>query len=259
VELLDGIVARGAPIQANRVLEVVRKMFNFAIEKEIVENNPCYLVKRPSQEREGQRVLTFEEIRKIWVGIEKQNPIVAGIFKLRLLTAQRGIEIRSMRESDIERETNIWTIPADRAKNGLQHRVPLSPQALSIIDGLVEHRKGTPFIFPGPHRGKNQHITSIQKAVLRIREASGGICFVDRDFRRTVASHMAGQLKIPRLVISMVLNHVDPSITRVYDRHSYDEEKRDALHRWGEFLEQIITTKSLNAVPSQRKIGAVSL
>jgi site-specific recombinase XerD len=68
--LLDGIVERGSPIQANRVLALVRVMFNWAISRDILEHNPCYQVKAPSKENQRDRVLTEEEIRfAIWAEI----------------------------------------------------------------------------------------------------------------------------------------------------------------------------------------------
>lgn len=59
------------------------------------------------------------------------------------------------------------------------------------------------------------------------------------DLRRTAASHMTS-IGISRLVVSTILNHAEPGITAVYDRHSYDREKRAALSAWSARLEEII-------------------
>jgi integrase len=72
----------------------------------------------------------------------------------------------------------------------------------------------------------------------RIRDRSQ-VRFVPRDLRRTAASHMTG-MGIGRLVVSKLLNHVERGVTAVYDRHSYDREKRAALEVWGAQLERII-------------------
>jgi len=63
--------------------------------------------------------------------------------------------------------------------------------------------------------------------------------FVPHDLRRTAASHMTG-MGISRLVVSKILNHVERGVTAVYDRHSYDNEKRQALEAWGHRLHHII-------------------
>ncbi len=111
LELLDTIVERGAPIQANRVLALVRKMFNWGISRDILQANPCAQVKPPAKEQPRQRVLTEAEIRAVWVAFEQLGPVLGSVFKLRILTAQRGGEIQSMRWSDIELSTSWWTIP----------------------------------------------------------------------------------------------------------------------------------------------------
>ena len=59
------------------------------------------------------------------------------------------------------------------------------------------------------------------------------------DLRRTAASHMTG-MGVPRLTVSKILNHIESGITAVYDRHSYDQEKRQALDLWGDKLSKIL-------------------
>lgn len=242
IVLLDKILERGAEVLANRVLALVRKIFNFGIERDILEFNPCLNIKRPIDERkrQGQRVLTFEEIRTIWSIIDKeQNILIRAIIKIRLLTAQRGIEIRSMKWENIDFETKVWTIPPEVVKNKMQHRVPLSEQVLTLLYEIKNKDLSSPYIFPSPTSKTVGHINNITKAIERIRNESK-ISLVDRDFRRTVASHMAGELNVPRLVISKILNHSEGGVTRIYDRHSYDNEKRDALVKWGSFIDDVI-------------------
>jgi integrase len=79
----------------------------------------------------------------------------------------------------------------------------------------------------------------MQKAVQRVRKTAG-VNFCAHDFRRTVASMMASS-GVPRLTISKILNHVETGITAVYDRHSYDKEKREALHAWSRQLIGIVS------------------
>ena len=68
-----------------------------------------------------------------------------------------------------------------------------------------------------------------------------GINFVPHDLRRSVASKLTGDLGISRLTVSKILNHVERGVTAVYDRHSYDKEKRQALDAWGRRLEEILS------------------
>ena len=231
--LLERIAERPAPIMANRVLAVIRKMYNVGISRDLVENNPCAQLERPGKERQRNRVLSDDEVRQFWSGLDDEPPEVAALFRLRLVTAQRGGEIANMKRSDID--TGWWTIPSEHAKNGLPHRVPLSPPALSMIDAL-------------PHDGEYVLGEARSKRVQGQAVAQLGLSdFRGHDLRRTAASRMASS-GTPRLVISKILNHVEQGVTAVYDRHSYDNEKRTALDGWARTLTGILKGKKASNV-----------
>jgi integrase len=80
--------------------------------------------------------LTEDEIRTLWKALDALEPHMAAAFKLRLITAQRGGEVADMRWQDVDLAGGWWTIPAERSKNGLPHRVPLTPMAVAIIKAL---------------------------------------------------------------------------------------------------------------------------
>jgi len=246
--LLDRITPR-APIMANRVRALVRKMFNWGIVAEIVDDNPVLLVPMPAKNRERDRILTEDEIRKVWATLnrkdEKPKPqtkyklITAASLKLRLITAQRGGEVQAMEWAELDLDNARWTIPGEKTKNGLTHRVPLSTSALRIIDEMkrLQNKRPSRYVFPSP-KG-DTHIENVQKAIQRIEKATG-VDFRGHDLRRTAASLMTGA-GIPRLVVGKILNHVEPGVTKVYDRHSYDKEKREALEQWSKRLQMIVS------------------
>ena len=236
IELLDAIADRPAPIMANRTLALVRKIFNFGIGRDIVEANPCVQVKPPGKERARQRVLEDHELRALWTAFEGLSPIMAAMFNLRLLTLQRGGEIATMRWDDVD--TGWWTIPPERSKNQLAHRVPLSPQAMVIVKELEQVKHASGWVFPSPTR-PGQHIANIGKAARRAQKIANVKDFRPHDLRRTGASRLTG-LGVSRLVVSKILNHVESGITAVYDRHSYDAEKRHALDLWSRYVERIV-------------------
>lgn len=238
-ELLDEIAAR-APIMANRTLALVRKMFNFAIEHEWLEMNPCHMVKQPGQEKQRERVLSEDEIRRVWKALDDESPLITTLFRIRLLTAQRGGEVHGAAWAELDLRSAWWTIPAERSKNGLAHRVPLSPQAVRILKAWRASAGDSSWVFPSSRKNR-PHIAHAQKAIERIVEASD-VEFRGHDLRRTAASLMVGA-GVPRLVVSKILNHVETGVTAVYDRHSYDLEKRAALDFWGRRLEAIVANK----------------
>jgi integrase len=137
VSLLDDIVSRGAPIQANRTLAVIRKMFAWAVSRDIVPSNPCSDVGTPAEEKRRDRVLSAEEVYSFWHGLAveelKMSAQTALALKFQLATAQRKGEVIAAEWSEFDTDGDkIWTIPGDKAKNGMPHRVPLSPLALIV-------------------------------------------------------------------------------------------------------------------------------
>ena len=222
-----------APIAANRLRALLHKVFAFAVEREIVEFNPVTGTPRPGVEHQRDRVLTEDEIRILWkatepgTGEEEMSASMSAFWRLRLVTAQRAVEVNTMRWSDLDLDNAVWTIPAERSKNKLTHRVPLSDLALEIITGLPHFDD---YVLAGA-RGKRQQ--SEAGRLIPIDDFRG------HDLRRTAASLMASA-GVPRLHIGKVLNHAERGVTAVYDRHGYDNEKRVALDTWARKLTSII-------------------
>jgi len=232
--LLDDIVRRGSPSEANQTHALLRKIYNWAISQDLVDASPCRGLPRPARPRQRHHVLTEEAVRTFWQAVSCERPVVAAALKLRLLTAQRGGEVLSMRWQDVALDRAWWTIPSERSKNRLPHRVPLSDAAIDVLIRLG--RSDSVWVFPSPTRAGP--LRSTQKAIERIRRRAG-IELRGHDLRRTAASFMAS-MGVPRLVIAKILNHVETGVTAVYDRHSYDREKRDALDAWAERLQAMV-------------------
>jgi integrase len=258
-DVLDAIVDRKAPIMANRTLALARKVFNFGLERDLVESNPCHKIKPPAREGSRDRVLSDDEIRLLWDALDQEESagryLIAAFYRVRLLTAQRGREVLRMKWSDISQEPagTVWTIPSDVTKNRRSHRVPLSAAVVEIVKAIgirleqdrrraneFREKKGHPlrqpsdWVFPSP-RGSGP-MANTQKAFDRVRLACGKSDFTAHDLRRTAATRMTGELKIPRFAVGRVLNHLEPGVTAVYDRYAYDDEKRDALTRWARLV-----------------------
>ena len=135
IKLLDDIVDRGAPIQANRTLACVRRMFNFAVERGILENSPCAGVKAPSSENRRDRVLSENEIRAFWASLDQASmtdPVKLAL-RFQLVTAQRKGEVIAATWDQFDLAAATWTIPTEKVKNKMAHRVPLSPLALKVL------------------------------------------------------------------------------------------------------------------------------
>lgn len=279
----DGQEKVGAPIMANRVLSLVKKMFNFALDREWTDANPAARLKPVSPESRRDRVLSPEEIRTLWRELDSEHHRIATLFRTQLLTAQRPGEVSKLRWAYLEPalfertadgvvlpsklEPIVWTIPAKEAKNGLAHEVPLSGAVIELLRDLVKRdeeerikintlyrakkhqpaREVSEYVFPS--RTRKGPIKEVQKAVQRLRNRCG-FKFIAHDLRRTAATLMA-DAGVPENIISKVLNHVEPGVTRRhYNLHAYRGEKRAALETWARHLEAILANR-------ERATGAV--
>lgn len=225
LELLDGIVNRGAGVKANRVREGLGTFYSWCVGRGLVDHNPVRDVPRPSREQSRDRWYSVDEIRALWPAWEAEDPLVSAGYKLRLWTGQRTSEILRMEWEDVDLVNGTLTIPKERSKNRRAHTVPLSKQAVALLESLP--RTGAA-VFGG--------LQDRQRAIGRIRERSGVADFRAHDLRRTCATHL-GRAGVNRLVISRILNHTDGSVTAIYDRADYMREMRAALQNWADSLD----------------------
>ena len=249
--LLDEIVDRGALIQANRTLATIRKMYSFAMGRGILESSPCVAIPAPSKENRRDRVLNETEIKTFWnkLSTAKMEKYTALALKLQLITAQRKGEVAGAEWKDFDLKNGWWTIPANKAKNGFPHRVPLSSLATEILKELKNVTSQSQWLFPSPRNGQHIAETSVDHAVRENAEYFEVDHFTPHDLRRTAASMMTAS-GIQRLTVAKVLNHVESGVTAVYDRHSYDKEKQKGLRSWGRQLEAILDHKTSSKVVS---------
>jgi len=256
IALVEKISKRG-PIMANRTLACVRKMFRWAVSVGILEISPCQDIEAPGKEVRKDRVLTMEEIKKMWQGLSSANMSdeVKRILCLILVTAQRPGECAAICWEEIDFDGRWWTIPADKAKNGMAHRVYLTDLAMEILGC-----PGVGPVFPSP-KNKNEdkakerkpiHVNALAHAVRRSSDKFDLAKFTPHDLRRTAASRMT-EAGIPRLTVAKILNHAENGVTAIYDRHSYDGEKRAALELWSKKLEGAIQGRRQdNVIPMVR-------
>jgi len=254
--ITDRMAGRGVTIGASRTFEIVRKMFNWALEKGLIEQNPCLGMKKPFQTRKRERVLSSDEIRAVWNGLAEASISRDGqqVLKLCLITGQRLGEVAGMCRDEFNFESKIWTIPSWRSKNGHAHRVPLTDIALEIIEEALSGAT-TEFLFPGYGKDDAVKSSSVGKAVRRCSGELGVAHWTTHDLRRTAATCMADLGVVPH-VIGHVLNHrtvTKASVTdQVYNRYSYDREKRAALELWSTRLAAIIAGTTAEVVSIRR-------
>jgi len=253
IRLIDGVADRGAPVMANRVLAHTRKLFNWAVSRDLIATSPCAGVSAPAQETKRDRVLSGADLRALWAACEDVGEPFGSIVRLLVLTGQRRDEVAGMRWAEVDVDAAQWTIPGERAKNGVPHQVPLGKTALSIlssrprvltVDGTNAGKVVHVFTTTGasPFSGFSKAKARLDAAMQRrlseeTGEATGGGPMAPwrlHDIRRTVATGLQ-RLGVRLEVTEAILNHVSGSragVVGIYQRHDWADEKRAALEAW---------------------------
>lgn len=229
-------VAATAPIMANRLRAMLSNIYNWALRRELVVQNPIAGLAKAVKERTRERVLTEEEICRVVLACREDGTLFAKILELMLLTAQRGKEVREMTWDQID--GSWWTIPV--TKNGRSHRVFLSRQAREVLRSVP--RLHQTFVFPaGRSPGASRPAQKNSNGPPRIRQRCGVADWRPHDLRRTAATLMASQGVSP-FIIERVLGHTDRrGVTAIYDRWSYEPEIRQALTLLGDRVEAVVS------------------
>ena len=264
LELLDAIVDRGAAVQANRVLAAVRKLFNWAVSRDILVASPVAGVKAPAPEASRERILTDDELRLLLKACDQAAYPFGPLTKLMLLTGTRRNEAAGLRRSELNAGGDVWTLPGARTKNSRPLSITLSAQAQAAIAGCPivaltkadldagapRHGKHRDLVFSttglAPVSGFAKGKAKIDAAMLAIARKAATERGEDpadikveawtfHDLRRTMASGMA-RLGVALPVIERCLNHVSGSfagVVGIYQRHQFVDEMRTAFAKWG--------------------------
>lgn len=287
--ITDALLARGVTRMAKMIFSLVRQMFRFAVDRDIIEHEPTAAIRKAKiggKDTERDRVLSEDEIKALVRQIPSAgltHSTEAAVW-LALSTCCRIGELLSARWEHIDFEKRTWWIPAEVSKNDKAHTVYLSDFALAQFQALkdeadaelIERRKRTPEAQPIPWLYPNRHndgavcpktvtkqLGDRQRPGLKPMKgrakADKGEALVlpggkwgPHDLRRTGATLMVALGVIPE-VAERCLNHTEQNrVKRTYQRHSYEREMREAWHLLGERLELLTRTKAGNVVTLAR-------
>ena len=239
-----------APRVATQLLSRIQCAYAYAIEQGRLPDefiSPTFGIKGASQVRR-RRVLTDAELAKFlkWLPRSPYSRNVREALTLVLLTGCRSGEVVSARWRDIDLDQGVWTIR--ETKNSEPHDVMLPRQAIE----LLKYRQGmdTVFAFPSPRAGQHVAQKALGLAQYTARQRIDDkpaqdpieVPWTVHDLRRTAATGLA-KLGCPRVVQDRILNHVDHSVSAIYDQHRYDAEARSWLQRWADYLDALTTSK----------------
>ena len=256
IELVEGMVKAGSPVQANRVQALISMIFSFAVDSDLMEANPCSRLRKRGAENRETRVLSDDEIRQFWrrAVLPPVTRRVGLALRLTLLTGCRPGEAAGIGRkelSDLDQAGNaVWLLPPERSKNGRAHMVPLSELARSTVLAAIDLISDEDhYLFPspvetgGPITGHALTV-AMSRMVKKIEGAAVTTWAADppspHDLRRTVATRLSA-LGISKEDRDACFNHTPTDVgSKHYDQYERAVEKRNALDLWADSLKTIL-------------------
>ena len=243
-----GMQKNREPQTVAHVLEIIRRMSNFAIDKQICPGLN-FKVQMPKFDNKKTEDLTPDELGRLLKAIdeERENPDVAKMLKLALFTGLRRGEIFRLRWDDIDFENGFMELYD--TKGGKNHTLPLNPSAKGVLESV--QRSKSAYIFPGRYGECRKHCT---RQANQIKERAG----LPKDFRifhglrHVYASMLASSGEVDLFTLQKLLTHKSPQMVQRY-AHLRDEALRRASNLAGELVDQIIKKKEESVVKSETR------
>lgn len=272
--VVDAITGRGVTRMVKLIFSLMRQMFRFAVDRDIIENDPTASIRKAKiggKDIERDRVLSEDEIRLLHQKIE-----AARLFKpteiavwLALGTCCRIGELLHAEWKHVRLDVNEWFIPKENSKNGRPHTVYLSPFAARYFAELQTLSGNTAWCFPNRTHTASVSDKTVTKQIGDRQRGSKspmsrrspytdalslpGGKWTPHDLRRTGATMMTALGVIPE-VAEKCLNHTEESrVKRTYQRHSYEKEKREAWRLLGERLEVLVAGGGACIIPFRNR------
>jgi integrase len=230
VNTLDALAKAGKVAIAGRTMAYGRACYRWAEKRGKVPSNPFASLPIPAGTTERERVLTDDEIGRVWNATAGMSYPWGPLFRLLLLTLARREEVAGMRWSEISPDLATWTIPSARMKRGLSHVVALPAEARDVL-ATIPRIEGQAFVFSTTGRTA---VSGFTKAKAALDRASGVTDWRLHDIRRTGVSALA-RMGIDSIVADKWLAHQPGKLrgaARVYQRHDFAPERARALEAW---------------------------
>lgn len=187
--------------------------------------------------------LSLTDAADWFADLRKRDGMATRALEFTALTAARSGEVRGATWDEIDMESGMWIIPAERMKAGKEHRVPLTQEAIALLNDLPR-MEGSPYVFPAARGGALSDM-ALSACMRRINDARHGGYLdlrsgrpaVPHGLRSTFRDWAAEKTEYPREMAEMALAHtVGSTVERAYRRSDMIEKRRAMMSDWGEFL-----------------------
>lgn len=236
VEALEPIKARGALETVRRLVQRINEIMIYAVNTGLIDANPASGVGMAFEKPKKQNMPTLrpEELPRLMRSLVMSNLSVPTrcLIEWQLLTLVRPSEASGARWAEIDLDAKLWTIPAERMKAKREHIVPLSPQALDILEIMKPISRHREYVFPSRNDPKQPMNSQTANAALK-RIGYGGKLVAHG--LRSIASTAMNEAGFNADVIETSLAHSDKNeVRKAYNRSTYLEQRKDLMNWWGE-------------------------
>lgn len=252
VRIVDDIADTQGNVAADRARSSLSTLFAWAIDRNHLDANPTLNIRARSSDTGRTRVLSEPELVEIWRSCLEDD--YCRIVRLLILTAQRRTEIGDLAWVEINEPSRQLELPEDRTKNARAHIVPLSDQAMEILE-RVERDEERELVFgrgAGGFSGWSKAKAELDARISGARVEAGVKkpmpAWVLHDIRRSVVTHMNERGIAQPHIIEAICNHVSghkSGVAGIYNRAAYLTEKRAALVAWGNHIASLIDGSAL--------------
>lgn len=255
VEALEPIKARGALETVRRLVQRINEIMIYAVNTGLIDANPASGVGMAFEKPKKQNMPTLrpEELPKLMRSLVMSNLSVSTrcLIEWQLLTLVRPSEASGARWAEIDLDAKLWTIPAQRMKAKREHIVPLSPQALEVLEIMKPISLHREHVFPSRNDPKQSMNSQTANAALK-RIGFGGKLVAHG--LRSIASTTMNEAGLNSDVIEAALAHSDKNeVRKAYNRSVYLPQRVVLMDWWGLYCQnEKINNKSL------RKIDVIS-
>jgi len=238
VEALEPIKARGALETVRRLVQRINEIMIFAVNTGLIDANPASGVGMAFERPKKQNMPTLrpEELPKLMRSLVMSNLSITTrcLIEWQLLTLVRPSEASGTRWAEIDFDLNLWVIPAERMKAKREHIVPLSKQALDILEVMRPLSANRQYVFPSRNKPKEPMNSQTANAALK-RIGYGGKLVAHG--LRSIASTALNEAGFNADVIESALAHSDKNeVRRAYNRANYLKQKIEMTAWWGNFV-----------------------
>jgi integrase len=237
--LTDRIKGRGSEQAALLVRNILKRMYAFAIARQVAQSNPAaaiqarYIAQAKARDRSLSKDEIGEILRLIWRSSMRTSNKAA--LHLLLITMVRKTELTKARWENVDLERGEWHIP--ETKNGKPHVVYLSDQAQRLFQELRLAAGASPYVLPSRSDPSGPIASSTLNHALEALGIPSERSFVIHDLRRTASTHLH-EAGFPSDVIEKALNHTIGGVRGVYNRAAYADARRQMLQQWADMVDR---------------------